>query len=89
MHHVFPPLSDKLKPVSHSYDAKFQTHPRSFALSVQPVFTLCSVFTCKSEKRGRAEHYSSPFYTTVFSFTKNEKPLAVGSISTDLILPLS
>ena len=36
------------------------------------------------------EHYSSPFFhTRAFSLTKNEKPLAVGSGSTDIILPLS
>ena len=29
--------------------------------------------------------YSSPFHARVFLFTKNEKPLAVGSGSTDLI----
>ena len=35
------------------------------------------------------ERYSSPFYTRAFSFTKNKKPRAMGSGSTDHILPLS
>ena len=51
------------------------------------------VFTCKSQKKGiyrKAILCPSIIHTTcrAFSFTKNDKPLAVGSGSTDLILPL-
>ena len=52
------------------------------------MFTLCSLVNL-SEKREMIEPYSSPVHTGVFSFTKNEKPLAMDSGSTDLILPLS
>ena len=83
--------SKMLKPRAHIIDAKFHSFSDitpclfiNMAMSVWSVFTLCSLISHRKRK-----FYSSPFHSRVFSFMKNEKPLAVGSGSTDLILPLS
>ena len=92
--HLF---TQRLKRGLHIYDVIFHSiSDITPSLFLNTSMIICNtnsvyvylVFTCKSMKTETPERYSSPFHTRAFSFTKigkDEKPLAVGSGSTDII----